>query len=77
MRRTIIFSVMLLTIISLVACATRSPSPTGTTATAPPVPGIAVPGEQVPFEVCGESTTWSRPTEEEQKAEWWDSAVCR
>jgi hypothetical protein len=27
-------------------------------------------GEELPFEVCGESTTWVRPSEEEQNAKW-------
>ncbi len=28
--------------------------------------------EQIAFEVCGESSTWMRPSEEEQKSKWWD-----
>lgn len=72
MKRISILSIMLLAIISLVACAAPASAPTETTVSKPTVSGIAVQGEQVPFEICGESTTWSRPSEEEQKAKWWD-----
>ena len=34
---------------------------------------ILAQGEEVPFEVCGESSTWMRPSEEEQKRKWWSS----
>jgi len=34
---------------------------------------ILAQGEELPFEVCGESTTWKRPSEEEQSAKWWAS----
>jgi len=64
---------MLLAIISLVACAAPASTPTGATANKPTTSGIAAQGEQIPFEICGESSTWTRPTEEEQRAKWWDS----
>jgi hypothetical protein len=67
-----ILSIMLLTVVSVVACASPVSAPTETTANKPTVSGIAAQGEQIPFEICGESTTWIRPTEEEQKAKWWD-----
>ena len=41
-----------------------------------PLAGAAddlIPGEPVPFEICGESVSWSRPSEPEQKAQWWDN----
>lgn len=28
--------------------------------------------EPIAFEVCGESSTWTRPSQGEQKAKWWD-----
>jgi hypothetical protein len=28
--------------------------------------------EQITFEICGESSTWARPSEGEQKTKWWD-----
>ncbi len=30
-------------------------------------------GEELSFEICGESTTWERPAEQEQNANWWSS----
>jgi len=32
---------------------------------------IMAQGEELSFDVCGESTTWGRPTEQEQNATWW------
>lgn len=34
---------------------------------------ILAQGEELAFEVCGESTTWVRPTEHVQNAKWWRS----
>ncbi len=35
------------------------------------VPPVAAQNVQVPFEICGESTTWTRPSEDEQNIKWW------
>ena len=72
MKRISMLSIMLLAIVSLVACAAPASAPTGATASRPITSGIAIQGEQIPFEICGESTTWIRPAEEEQKAKWWN-----
>jgi len=37
------------------------------------VPAILAQGEELAFEVCGESTTWERPPESEQDDKWWRS----
>jgi hypothetical protein len=37
----------------------------------PIVTQILAQGDELPFDVCGESTTWVRPPEEEQNAKWW------
>jgi hypothetical protein len=37
----------------------------------PTVAEIMAQGEELSFEICGESTTWGRPTEQEQNATWW------
>ncbi len=60
MKRTSMLSTMLLIVVLLSACGALVPTPTPA-------------GEQVPFEICGESTSWTRPAEEEQKARWWSS----
>jgi hypothetical protein len=36
----------------------------------PTVAKIMAQGEELSFEICGESTTWTRPTEKEQNAKW-------
>jgi len=73
MKRISILSIMLLAIILLVACAASASAPTGATANKSTISRIAAQGEQIPFEICGESTTWTRPAEEEQQAKWWNS----
>ena len=53
---------------------TPAPSPSPTPTPHPPtIAEILARGEELPFEVCGESTTWVRPSEEEQNAKWWTS----
>lgn len=37
----------------------------------PTITQIMAQGEEVPFEICGQATTWVRPSEEEQRAKWW------
>jgi hypothetical protein len=34
---------------------------------------ISTHGEDTPFEICGESSAWVRPPEEEQTRKWWNS----
>jgi hypothetical protein len=65
MKRTNVLSMILVTVVLLAACAAPIPVPT--------VANIMVQGEQVPFEICGESVTWTRPTDGEQKVKWWDN----
>jgi uncharacterized lipoprotein YajG len=62
MKRTNVLSMILVTVVLLAACAAPIPVPT--------VANIMVQGEQVPFEICGESVTWTRPTDGEQKVKW-------
>ena len=56
---------------------THSPQPTYTPrmfiSIAPTVEEILAQGDELLFEICGESTTWVRPSEQEQGAKWWDS----
>jgi hypothetical protein len=66
-------SVVLLMIVLLVACTPPMPAPAETTANKPTLSGVAAQGEPIPFEICGESATWTRPAEEEQEAKWWSS----
>jgi len=54
-----------LLVVCLAGCGQSTP--------APPATPVAPLGQSVPFEVCGESTTWTRPAEAEQKAKQWDS----
>jgi len=50
------------------------PTPTPMPPTPPPtVVEIMAQGEELEFEICGESTTWVRPPEQEQSAKWWSS----
>ena len=65
MKRINVLSMILVAVVLLAACAAPTPVPT--------VANVMVQGEQVPFEICGESATWTRPTEGEQKAKWWDT----
>jgi len=53
---------------------TATPTSVPPTPTLPPtVAEILAHGEELDFEVCGESTTWVRPPEQEQRAQWWSS----
>lgn len=65
MKATHVFLLLSLPIVFLTACKAKIGAPTEQK--------VTVQGEQIPFEICGESTTWIRPTEEEQKAKWWDN----
>lgn len=61
---------------TLIPTNTITPIPTFTpTDTPTPCPitiaEILSQGEEVPFEICAESTTWVRPPEETQKEKWW------
>jgi len=49
---------------------TLTPTNAATPRLSPTVAEILAQGEKVPFEVCGESTTWVRPSEEEQASKW-------
>jgi len=49
------------------------PTPSAETLHLPTVAEIMAQGEEIPFEICGESTTWERPAEQEQNAKWWSS----
>jgi hypothetical protein len=63
MKAVHVLWMMLAAAVLLAACAAPGPAPTK----------AIVQGEPVPFEVCGESATWARPSEEEQKTKWWDT----
>lgn len=65
MKRINVLSLILVAVVLLAACVAPTPVPT--------VANVMVQGEQVPFKICGESSTWVRPDEEEQKAKWWDT----
>ena len=74
-------SILLITTLSLlvVGCkAARVPAQI-TSATAPSaqseptVSEIRSKGEDVNFEICGESTSWTRPSESDQDTKWWRS----
>ncbi len=51
-----------------------SPSPSATTVKQPTVGDILAHGDPVQYEVCGESKTWVRPTDEEENQKWWTFA---
>lgn len=78
--------VMVLGLIAGCAPAALTPTPVPPTATSlPPTATLLAPtptpsakeimalGEEISFEICGESTTWQRPAEQEQNAKWWSS----
>ncbi len=71
MKRILVLSLVLAGVVWLAACA--APAPQGGPAPAPTATPVAAQGEALPFEVCGESATWTRPTDGEQKAKWWDN----
>ncbi|WP_322801346.1 hypothetical protein [Thermoflexus sp.] len=73
MKRIRMLSIMPLAIVLRVACAAPASAPQETTANEASISKIAVQGEQIPFEICGESSAWTRPTEGEQKAKWGNS----
>jgi len=50
-----------------------TPTPSAEILLPPTVAEIMAQGEELSFEVCGESTTWERPAEQEQNAKWWSS----
>jgi len=50
MKRINVLSMILVAVVLLAACAAPTPVPT--------VANVMVQGEQVPFEICGESATW-------------------
>jgi len=50
-----------------------TPTPSAETLHLPTVAEIMAQGEEIPFEICGESTTWVPPAEQEQDAKWWSS----
>jgi hypothetical protein len=64
MKRICVLSMTPLIVVFLTAC--------GSSTIAPVASDTAAPGEQTPFVLCGESTSWTRPAEEEQAAKWWD-----
>jgi len=50
-----------------------TPTPSAEALHPPTVAEIMAQGEELSFEICGESTTWVRPAEQEQNAKWWSS----
>jgi len=50
-----------------------TPTPSAEARRQPTVAEIMAQGEELSFEICGESTTWQRPAEQEQNAKWWSS----
>ncbi len=62
--------------VALLFWATRGPSavsPAKIVQHTPGVKEISTHGEDTPFEICGESSAWVRPSEEEQTRKWWNS----
>lgn len=49
---------------------TLAPTSAATPRLSPTFAEILAHGEKVPFEVCGESTSWVRPSEEQQASKW-------
>jgi hypothetical protein len=80
-KKRMLASILLITTLSLlvVGCkAARVPAQI-TSATAPSaqseptISEIKARGEEVNFEICGESTSWTRPSESDQDTKWWRS----
>ncbi len=67
MKRIGVLVVLLAGVMCLAACAMPTPTPTTTAS------DVTLKPEPVAFEVCGEAPAWTRPSEAEQKAKWWDN----
>lgn len=62
--------------VALLFWTTRGPSavlPAKIVQHTPSAKEISTHGEDTPFEICGESSAWVRPSEEEQTRKWWNS----